>query len=754
MELLNRLRPREGWLSLLLLWVVVWSFAHSVQEAEWVEDLHLVVPMGTLGIVVGLAATRSALRPVAAHVLSLILAAEMAVLMFSTRLSATMWEDRVNDVLYRVNLWLYTAMYGGNSRDNLMFGLVAAIFVWMLGYTMAWIIYRRGMGWLAFAIATISLLVHLSYSYASLNYHFYIMMFAGLLLLVRLELAKREAFWERAGLRVQGHVRRNVVIVSAISIVLVMWLAGRGPTNQPSEYLEPAWARISDTVQKGQSTFDRLFGGVQGPPVVVVGLAFSGTLQPREGFELGTAPVLRIEAPVARYWRTSTYEVYTGQGIASGEVFGDRVEADTPLPIPFGAREAREEFAQRVTILAPQSNLVFAADFPVLVSVPTLFEWRGDFNDPSALRLTNLIRRGQQYSVLSLVSVATEQQLRDAGTDYPAGMERYLALPPTLPERVKQLATEVTTEAPTAFDKAIAVEAYLRGLPYDTRVSPPPPDRDWVDYTLFDLRGGYSDYLSTTMMVMLRANGVPSRVVSGFAPGEFDPDEAAFVLYESEAHSWVEAFFPTYGWITFEPSVLRPAPSRPTTFEEAILLAGGGAQGPLEDFPDLFYDEFGEYFGGEFSPGLPERRDLPWIEALGYLGAIVAIAAAGFFGVRWAFRRGLSGLPWHAQWYLQLRRLGAWSGLSGRPSHTPHEYTTWLDDKLPGSGKVVRPIADCYVEGTYGGRAPDPDTLARAAAAWDEARGPLIRRVMLRGVIAAQEYGRRFWVQVRRYRTA
>jgi transglutaminase-like putative cysteine protease len=731
----ERFGPREGWLTVALLGVMVWAVVHSIQEAGWVEHLDPLVPLAWLALLVGLAAAKSGLRPWVAHAAGAVVGVEMIVLVYANRMSPGDWADRLAELLGHVGAWVEAALGGGNSRDNLMFALVMAALAWGLGYASSWLVFRRGLGWAAVVLNGSALLFHLSSSYATLNYHFYILLFAGLLLVVCLELARREVFWRAGGLEVQGRVTRNVVLTSAIAVLLVMYAADRGPAERPVELFEPAWARVMDNWQRGQSHVDRLFGGVQGPPVVVVGLAFGSTMQPREGFELGTAPVLKIAAPRSRYWRTTTYDTYTGQGMVSGEVYGDRVEADQPIPIPFGAGEAREEMEQTITVLAPQSNLVFAADAPIRVSVPTLFEWRQTQDDPAALRLTTMIRRGQQYTVVSAASVATEPQLRAAGVEYPSGIERYLQLPPNLPQRVRQAAAEATAGAQTPYDQAVAIERLLRSLPYETRVPPPPADRDWVDYTLFEVQAGYSDYLSTAMVVMLRSVGVPARAVSGFAPGEYDEQEAAYVVFESEAHSWVEVFFPRYGWINFEPSSLRALPFRPTDENAIPIDAIAGEFGG--ELPDMFLDD--PFFdGGEYFPSLAPRRDEAWIAALGFLGVLLALAGLAYWGLLVLFRRGLRDLPWHAQWYGQFRRLAAWGGLGGRPSQTPYEYAAWLEQRFPGSEEVVRPITDVYVQGTYSGQEPGPEALATASAAWDQVRGPLSRRVLLRGVIAAR----------------
>jgi hypothetical protein len=748
----GRYGPKEGWLSVLLLAAMLWCVTHSVYEAEWADDLDLLTPLAWLLMGIGIMVAKSGLRPWVGHTLAVVIGVESIVERYGNRMTANTWEGKLNELSWHVVTWIQTATGGGNSRDNVMFAMYMASLSVALGYVSAWLVFKRGKGGAAVVLCAALLLLHLSYSYSTLNYHFYLLLFFGMLLLVRLELSRRQRFWETSGLAVQGQVVRNVVVTSAVAIAMVLTMARQGPAEQPSELMSPVWTQFLDVWQRGQSHVDRLFGGVQGPPVVVVGLAFGNTMQPRDNFELGTGPVLKIESPRARYWRTMSYAVYTGQGMVSGDVYGDRFEADTPLPLPFGAVEAREEITQHITVLANQSNLVFASDSPIRVDVPTLIEWRESQQDPAVVRLATMLRKGQEYNVISAASVASEDQLRQAGDQYPQGMEKYLQLPPTVPERVKEKAEEITATGGTPYDKALAVESYLRSLPYETKVPTPPSDRDWVDYTLFDVQTGYADSLATSMTVMLREVGVPARVVTGFAPGHLDENEGAYIIYESEAHAWVEVFFPRYDWINFEPSVLRDLPFRPTDTQSIILPITAGDY--LGDSPDMYMDD--PYFDsfGEFMPYEAPREDFPWVIGLGIVAGIVAAFAAIWYAMMWYLRRGLRGLPWHAQWYGQFRRLAGWAGLAGPWSQTPFEYTDWLERRYPGTGKLVRPITECYVQGAYSGREPGPEELARASKAWDTLRQPLARRVFLRGVIAARERVDELREQVRRRRNA
>ena len=132
------------------------------------------------------------------------------------------------------------------------------------------------------------LLLHLSYSYATLNYHFYCCLFFGLLLLVRLELSRRQQFWEGSGTGSPGPGGPQRGGDQCRGDRAGARFARQGPAEQPTSLFDPFWSTVQDGWQRAEGHIDRMFGGVQGPPIVVVGLAFGNTMQPRENFELGT----------------------------------------------------------------------------------------------------------------------------------------------------------------------------------------------------------------------------------------------------------------------------------------------------------------------------------------------------------------------------------------------------------------------------------------------------------------------------------
>jgi len=138
---------------------------------------------------------------------------------------------------------------------------------------------------------------------------------------------------------------------------------------------------------------------------------------------------------------------------------------------------------------------------------------------------------------------------------------RYLQLPPLDP-RIRQLAERITANAPTAYDKAVAIERYLRTrLGYTLDLSGRPPE-DPLAFFLFEKKAGHCEYFASAMTVMLRALGVPARYVNGFLPGDYNDLGGDYVVRGSDAHSWVEVFFGEYGWIPFDPTPGANEPER------------------------------------------------------------------------------------------------------------------------------------------------------------------------------------------------
>jgi transglutaminase-like putative cysteine protease len=165
-----------------------------------------------------------------------------------------------------------------------------------------------------------------------------------------------------------------------------------------------------------------------------------------------------------------------------------------------------------------------------------------------------------QYEAESQLPEIDADELRVAANTVPAGFEKYLALP-ALDTRIAKLAEEVTAPAPSNYDKTVALERYLSTHFGYTLTLPRNFTQDPVANFLFERKMGHCEYFASAMAVMLRSLRIPSRIVTGFRGGEYNDLTGQYVVRASDAHSWVEAYFPGAGWISFDPT---PAGSLPT----------------------------------------------------------------------------------------------------------------------------------------------------------------------------------------------
>jgi hypothetical protein len=160
-----------------------------------------------------------------------------------------------------------------------------------------------------------------------------------------------------------------------------------------------------------------------------------------------------------------------------------------------------------------------------------------------------------QYEGDSLLPSIQPAIVRVAGEDYPPEItSTYLQLPLRLDPRIPDLARKMTATGHNPFDKAVAMQYYLqKNYGYTLNLSGT-PGRDPLAYFLFESRAGHCEYFASAMAIMLRTLGIPSREVNGFLPGEYNDLAGDYIVRASDAHSWVEAYFPGSGWVTFDPT--------------------------------------------------------------------------------------------------------------------------------------------------------------------------------------------------------
>jgi transglutaminase-like putative cysteine protease len=257
---------------------------------------------------------------------------------------------------------------------------------------------------------------------------------------------------------------------------------------------------------------------------------------------------VRSEEP--SYWRVGSYDRYTGGGwVRTGS---DR-SFDGRLPSPVGrSRTVRQRYTVESDL-----RVLPAAWKPTEVSGEpiSIVELPG-----GGLAPDGQLTRGDTYSVESERPVASARELRGAGTDYPAPLqERYTQLPDTTPDRVAERTARITANAQSPYDTARVIERWLENnREYSLTVDR--PRGDIADAFLFEMERGYCTYYATTMVTMLRTQGIPARLAVGYTPGQQVTNDK-WVARGLDSHAWVEVYFPDHGWIRFDPTPAAPRES-------------------------------------------------------------------------------------------------------------------------------------------------------------------------------------------------
>ena len=164
-----------------------------------------------------------------------------------------------------------------------------------------------------------------------------------------------------------------------------------------------------------------------------------------------------------------------------------------------------------------------------------------------------------RYLAISRLPALNVSNLRAGPSDYSEDIrQEYLQLPTALDSRVPELARQVTAGATNPYDRARAVENFLRTrFGYTLNLTGKPGDDPLANF-LFVTRAGHCEYFASAMTILLRTLGIPAREVNGFLPGEYNDLAGDYIVRASDAHSWVEVYFPGSEWVTFDPTPAGP----------------------------------------------------------------------------------------------------------------------------------------------------------------------------------------------------
>lgn len=546
-----------------------------------------------------------------------------------------------------------------------------------------WLIYLLVDRWLqskwkiliAILVGAISLAFIDTYTAQSLQFDVVIMVCSGLLLLVvhhfhTLSMKSPDSWTHMK--EYPGNALTPILVLVSISVLIgtfapdvkpllndpyTVWMNYTGEGTQIARYIEESQrvssAQSGDRVS-GYSRDDSQLGG---------------------SFNFDYSAFMTVQTSFPQYMRGETLHYYTGQGwmnVGPDESLNDLLrteesideQEDWNFDLPAHPSEDRSLLETREVILSVELAEAARDDshpvvFGAFIMESIEFDQRihsedeeislepiGDFLTwyPGEQELhfeeNDVLDYPKSYEVVSQVPIIDEQGLRQVEPLNPTSemAQMYLQLPDELPERVSELAREITENEFNTYDQIRAIESYLRET-YEYNTQPNEDlgqSDDFVDRFLFEVQEGYCDYFSTSMVVLLRSLDIPTRWVKGFTQGSLDDffeevmrgiDQGGlgiYNIYNANAHSWVEVYFEGYGWIPFEPT---PAFSMPRM----------NSLGETITFDQSHMEQSGSEDESEFNIGVWIMSIFSIIGAIG-IGFIVWSIWSGKRLVRWIRR--------------------------------------------------------------------------------------------------------------------
>jgi protein-glutamine gamma-glutamyltransferase len=338
-----------------------------------------------------------------------------------------------------------------------------------------------------------------------------------------------------------------------------------------------------------------------------------------------------------------------------------------------------------------------------------------------------------RYTGLSQLPALDRAKLAAAGTDYPASItEPYLQLPIDIDLRISALARTATEGRSNPYEKASALEAFLKTRYAYTLSLRGNPGKDPLAHFLFETRAGHCEYFASSMTVMLRTLGIPAREVNGFLPGEFNDLGGDYIVRASDAHSWVEAYFPGSGWIAFDPTPDAPVAAisfltrlsqladwAELTWSDWIVgydVAHQAALAQTFQMRSRNWREVGASWFAEKQRHMKERltgwqlRHASFSLALPvFLMALLLALRYGWVG--WLLRRIEMALPQGrnaganaqiaSRMYAEMLQVMSRHGYSRNETQTPFEFAA--DVKAPSLSSLVEEFTLLYASARFGG---------------------------------------------------
>lgn len=651
--------PREGWWTLLLLWAIVRLVGVAVETANWTAEATAVPRITMWSLFLTFLIARLVQNPVRGW---LLIGGYGLMVPFLTM--ARLWPNgffqppsRLNllTFLFRVEGWWQGVSSGGGSNETAVFTLGLLILSWLLVAYLVWTTIRGHRPINAILLTAVALSLNAYFADIRLYLLYFFAIFSVTLLASRQTVLEGE--WRKNDVEFASTIGQRVWQTVA-GVMVGLFVAALLSQSLSSYRLALAFYEWPP-VRQLEGWLDASFGGVNSSRgVAAQPVSREGSVLPRS-YLLGNAPelyeivVMTATVEVGTdpprqplHWRAISYDVYSGRGWRRTDGVEDVLPANTAVTLP--PLQATTTVSQTVNWVLDGRSIRYTLGQPLQFADDVVLH-----RQPGG-SLVWVEGEQRRYTAVTRASSATSAQLNLAQLDDvpPDLLRQYTQLPETLPQRVHELAQEITADYQTPYARAKAIEQFLHQYPYSLELPPPPTDQDVVDFFLFDLQAGYCDYYASAMVTLARSIGLPARLSSGFITQPPNEDGVQ-TIYQIDGHSWAEVYFAGYGWIEFEPT--------------AGFLEANGAETAVTA-PNIK------------SEPLPlPRRGRPFLQLLGVLLAGVALTLAVGWWLTQLRRERRMGIVGAYDEMIQFgQRLGLDISSASTPAEAAHMWQKWL----------------------------------------------------------------------------
>jgi cell division septation protein DedD len=625
-----------------------------------------------------------------------------------------------------------TVVAGTIPTSEVVFFFYLAFLCFFLGYFGSWLIYRAHLPWLVALVYCSILLVNLNYAKKDLTYLVIILAGTLIMLIARVQLVAQIQNWVTEGLYtdaiwMRSMVRRCMQVASVLTLLalLVSWLLPI--QNQPANgkvfwnQLDNAW----NNILSGHASLQNIGSLTQ--PYQEPSNFFSDQLTISGSVHLPMGEVLYYTSTGSqpRYLEGFTYDHFDGHTWTTSLVDTQSYYVNAAMPVDVD-RSDTTQVTTDVTILQPPGgsiHYIFGPPQPISFDVPTTLS--GDGTTGAWMQQSPLVKQ-EQYTVMSALTtsdttVLSGVPLPSAAPDlwhndknYATLAMDYVQTPQDLSPNVQNVMRQWTQGATSAYDALKLLETHLSDqsvFAYSVNNAPIPGNTDVVDW-LLKTRSGYCTYYATAMAVMARQLGIPTRIVNGFSQGHLDVAHNVWAVDGQDAHSWVQAYLPGFGWVNFDPTPgFAPNAAPASQAKPTATKTPANPAAPIKPTPAKTTTKNQTHTTPPpiKKPATSQHRKGQSV--IVNQGVLMGISIFVLLLSLVVFLMAMASYWWRnlyaengfiAAMFWRLCRLASWVGLAPRSSQTPYEYSSMLGNQFPQQAPSLWHLTQLFVYERWG----------------------------------------------------